>query len=990
MLRSNFIKNLRVFVCALFLCAVQFALAQTKVNVTGTVVDTFGDPVIGANVIEEGTTNGSVTNADGMYSLSVKPNATLKVSFIGYKATTIKVTKAGTYNATLEEDSDILEETIVVGYGVVRKADLAGSVSVMSAKNFEAQPITEVSDALQGRMAGVQVEPSGVPGGSVKIRVRGANSVNKSNEPLYVVDGIVRESGLEGLNSEDIASIQVLKDASSTAIYGSRGSNGVVLVTTKTGRADQTLITFDAQVGVSSLAKKLDLMNAEEYANAYMDIKGNPNAFTSEELASYKNGGGIDWQDQMFRNAITQNYKVAISKGNKNTQYYISGNYMDQQGIFVYNGAKRYTGRANITSDVTSWLHATADVNVSHVDRKGGQGFGASKDNPIWQVVSYSPTMTMYAEDGSYNFDNYNSIQRNPYGKAKEEGSDYNIDIVNAMVDLRFTILPGLTFTTTNGMDYRDFKYYYFNTTRVEQQNSMGNSDTMRRQLQSSNNLTYTNKWGKHNLTATGVFEVTKNQTRTMSISGKNLQTESVGYWNIGLASSRDQSNGYSEWALMSGVGRVLYNYDNRYMATLTFRADGSSKFTNEKWGYFPSAALAWNLSNEQFMKSQEVVSNAKVRVSYGIVGSQALDAYETLGMLSAANYGYGGSTNYPGYWAYSLATPDLTWEKTKQFDLGVDFSILDGKVDISLDYYSKKTEDALLKKTIPNYDGGGSYWVNAGQIDNKGFEFAITARPIQTDNFNWSSTLTGTFSKNEVVDLAGDEFVDGATPAAGLIGDGVTRAAVGHPIGVFYLYDWQGIDPQTGANIYADTNKDGKVDSADRIYIGKATPTCTFGWNNTFTYKNWDLNIFFNSSFGAKRLNIVRFAAANQVGDSRFITLKDAYTNSWDNNKENPKYATQKGTTQSYPNSTQYLEDANYVRLQNLAISYNLAKKYAKIADIKLSLSCQNLFTISGYSGYDPAGYAVSSGHSDVNSGIDMGGYPTPRTITFGAKFNF
>jgi len=980
----------RAMAIVLFLGIVQVIFAQAKVNVTGKVLDQNGEPVIGANVVEAGTTNGSITDLDGNYTLSVKPGSTLNISFIGYTTESVRVAKAGTYNVTLNEDNAMLEETVVIGYGTVRKVDLAGSVSVLSSNSFKDQPINEVSDALQGRMSGVQVEPSGVPGGSVKIRVRGANSVNKSNDPLYVVDGIVRESGLEGLNSEDIQSIQVLKDASSTAIYGSRGSNGVVLVTTKTGRADQTVISFDAQVGVASLAKHLDLMDANEYANAYMEIKNNPNAFTSEELASYKNGGGIDWQDQMFRNALVQNYKLAISKGNKNTQYYISGNYMDQEGIFVYNGVKRYNGRANITSDVTDWLHATVDVNASHVDRHGGQHFSADKGNPVWQIASYSPTMTMMDDKGNYNYDNYNSIVRNPYGIAKEEGSDYYIDIVNAMVDLRFKLAKGLTFTTTNGMDYRDIKTYTFNTAKVETKSSMSNNDIMRRQLQSSNNLTYTNKWGQHALTATAVYEVTSNQTRRMGISGSDLKSESVGYWNVGLASTRSESNSYSEWQLMSMVGRVLYNFADRYMLTATFRADGSSKFTNEKWGYFPSAAIAWNLGNESFMKGQEIITNAKVRASYGIVGSQALDPYGTLGMLSSADYAYGGASNYAGYWAKTLATPDLTWEKTNQVDFGVDFSTWGGKLDVSLDYYTKRTTDALLQKQIPNYDGGGTYWVNAGEIKNQGFEFSLTARPLQGKAVNWQTSLTGTFNKNEVVDLAGDDYIDGTSPAAGLIADGVTRAHVGDPIGVFYLYDWQGIDSATGQNIYADTNKDGVVNSTDRIYTGKATPDWTFGWNNTITYKNWDLNIFFNASVGADRLNIVRFAAANQVGDSRFITLREAYYDSWDKNKSNPKYASQVNPGTTYPNSTQYLESADYIRLQNLALSYSLPKKVARFADVRLSLSCQNLFTITGYSGYDPAAYAVSTGHSDVNSGIDMGGYPTPRTFTFGVKLNF
>jgi len=987
------IGSMRAFVAALLLCTVQMVSAQSKLSVSGVVSDQNGAPIIGVTVFEDGTTNGVSTDIDGKYTLSVKPDAVVKFSIVGYVSSEIKVTKAGVYNVILDEDTQLIEEVVVIGYGAVRKVDVAGSISVMDSKSYKDQPIIEVSDALQGRMAGVQVEPSGVPGGSVKIRIRGSNSVNKTNDPLYVVNGIVRESGLEGLNSDDIESIQVLKDASSTAIYGSRGSNGVVLVTTKAGKENQSILSFEAKVGISSIYKTYDLMDAYEYAQAYMDIKGNPNAFTQEELASYKNGtGGVDWQKTMFRDAVTQDYRLVFSKGFKGLQFYASGNYTDQQGVFIYTGMKRYNGHVNVASDVTKWLHLDLDVNASHVDRHGGGGFsGGGKSNPIWQIASYSPSMELMAEDGiHYNFDNYNSINRSPYGIAKEEGADTRVDILNAMVNLRFNIAKGLTFSTTNGMDYREYKNYTFATTRVETQSAMSNNLGNRRQLQSTNNLTYNGKWGKHSLTATGVFEITANRSSNVSISGTNLQTESVGYWNVSLAASRKETNGYSEWSLASGVGRLIYNYGDRYLVTGTFRADGSSKFTNNKWGFFPSAAVAWTFSNEKFMKNQKVLSNGKLRASYGIVGSQAVEPYGTLGMLSSANFSYGGGSNYPGYWAYTLATPDLTWEKTKQVDVGIDLGFLDGTIDLALDYYYKRTYDALLKKQIPNYDGGGTYWVNAGTIDNTGFEAAITARLFQGRSVNWTTTLTGTANRNEVVDLAGDEFIDGTTPASGMIGSGVSRAAVGHPIGVFYLYEWDGIDSATGANKYVDHNGDGKIDSNDRIYVGKPTPTSTFGWNNSVTWKNWDLNVFFTAAVGADRLNIVRFAAASQVGDSRFITLRDAYYNSWDQNKENPKYATQKGSTQNYPNSTQYLENADYLRLQNLSLSYTFGKKMIKFADLRLSISVQNLFTISGYSGLDPTAYEFSNGHADVNSGIDMGGYPNPRTITFGAKFNF
>lgn len=565
---------------------------QKNLAITGTIVDASGQPVIGANVLEKGTTNGTITDMDGKFTLTVSPGAVLKVSYIGYLTCELPVGNRTNLTIELTEDTQALDEVVVVGYGAVRKADLAGSVAIMDSKSFKDQPITQVSDAIQGRVSGVQVENSSVPGGSVKIRIRGAGSINRSNDPLYVVDGIVRESGLTGINPDDIQSMQVLKDASSTAIYGSRGSNGVVLITTKTGKANQREITFDAQVGVSSVYHKYDILSPYEYATALREIKF-PNAFTQEEMNAFQNGtAGIDWQDEIFRTGVTQNYKIAISNGNKDIQYYLSANYMGQDGIVDNTSNKRYQVRANVTSDVTSWLHVTADVNASHNVRKGND-FSMGKTNPVWIALNYSPTIEMTDEYGNYTWDPYNSIAANPKGKLELEGNEYLNDVVNGRLDLRFNILPGLTFTTTNGVDYNDAKSYSFNTKKVETASSMGNSDTYRLMLQSSNNITYTGKWNEHALTVTGVYEATSTEGRSLSLNGKSLLTESVGWWDANMATSHTFDNKYYQWGLMSGVGRVMYNYADRYLLTATFRADGSSKFQNKKWGYFPSVAVA-------------------------------------------------------------------------------------------------------------------------------------------------------------------------------------------------------------------------------------------------------------------------------------------------------------------------------------------------------------------------------------------------------------
>lgn len=770
---------------------------NTKTNqkdtrtISGIVRDNMG-PVTGANIVIKGTTNGTISDLDGKFTLeNVPANAILQISYIGYLPQEITVNNQSSYNIMLKEDNQSLDEVVVVGYGTVRKADLAGSVAVLDNKAFKDQPITQISDALQGRVSGVQVQSSGVPSGTVKIRVRGSGSINRSNDPLYVIDGIVRESGLTGLNPEDIQSMQILKDASSTAIYGSRGANGVVLITTKTGKANVRQIMFDAQIGVGTVAKRYETLNPYEFATLYNTYR--KETFSPEQLSAFQNGtAGTDWLDEIFQNGITQDYKLTLSGGSDKIQYIISGNYVGQEGVVKENTNKRYQARANITSQLTDWLHLTADVNASH-NVKRSADFSAAKGNIVNIAMNYAPVLGIMNEDGTYTRDPYSAItQLNPVGLLNEQIGESMRDIVNAHIDLKFNILPGLTFTTSNGIDYNDVKNYSFATTKVSSSSSMSNNDAYRMTLQTTNNLTYNGKWGDHALTATAVYEATQSEYRYMNISGNNLMTESVGWWNVEMAGTRNAKNDYSKWALMSGVGRVMYNYKDRYMLTGTIRADGSSKFFNNKWSWFPSIAAAWSMGNENFMQHQNFIQDLKIRASYGLIGSQAIDPYETLGLMTQAMYAFGGNAYYTGYWiGQTVATPDLSWETTHQFDVGLDFSILNSRLNISFDYFDKRTKDGLLKRTIPNYDGGGSYWVNAAEISNRGIDFSINANIFESSDFSWNTNFNGTYLKNEVKDLAGLDFIQGANIASGMFStDGVTRIAVGQPIGAFYGYE--------------------------------------------------------------------------------------------------------------------------------------------------------------------------------------------------------
>ena len=962
---------------------------QQNGQCTGIVKDASGMTVIGASVIVKGTTHGTVTDMDGRFTIDgVKLGDVIQVSYVGYKDQDVKW-NGSPLDIVLKEDAQALDEVVVIGYGTVRKADMAGAVSVMDNKAFKAQPITQVSDALQGRVAGVNVVSDGIPGGSVKIRIRGTNSINKSNEPLYVVDGMVRESGLEGINPEDIQSMQILKDASSTAIYGSRGANGVVIITTKSGVKGQSSITFDTSIGFSEATRLPEKMNAQTYAQALVDYNG----ISELDVASYIDGSnsGVDYIDEMFRTGLVQNYKLVFSKGTDGLQAYVSGNYMNQEGTIEKSSYERYAAKANLKAKMTDWLDLTLDFNASRSIGKGIGGLELSGANPLWVAFNYSPSMELLDEQGNYNYDPYSSIQNNPLGIVRDNQQERRRDVVSGHVDLRFQIVDGLTFTTSNGIDYYNNTSYGFSPLKINSNgsNSMSNNNQQRVLLQSSNNFTFDKTWNEHHLTATAVWEATMSDTRSMGISGQNIQVESVGWWNVANALTRNASNGYSDWSMLSGVGRVIYNYDNRYMFTGTFRADGSSRFTNNKWGYFPSVAFAWTASNEKFMeKVRHIISNLKLRTSYGVIGNQDIAPYSTLALMSQTTTYFGSNTGVTGYWANTLATPDIKWEKTNQFDIGFDLGLWDNRLTLSFDYFDKRTTDALLSTSLPNYLGGTSYLINAGEVSNKGIDFTISADVFRTNDFEWTASLNGTYLKNKVVKLTAQEprLYSGVMP--GICDDGTNIITEGEAIGSFYGYRWAGIDADGYDTYY---KSDGSTTrnpepTTDRVVLGHSTPDFTLGWNNSLRYKNWSLNAFFNSSFGAKRLNVLRFAMNEMIGNSRMFTEAghiEGIGTLWTDPSR-----TENNVTKA--NSSKYLENADYFRCENISLSYNIPKSWAEFADILLSFSVQNLFTVTGYKGSNPAGFSFSSSAGDQATGVDTGTSPAPRTWTLGARFTF
>ena len=950
-------------------------------TIKGVINDEQGETIIGASVIIKGEDTGTTSDMDGRFTLEAPEGAILVISYIGYHTQEVKVRKRSLLRVVLKEDNQLLDEVVVVGYGTVKKSDLTGAVSGVSNRQYKNQPVQRVENILQGRTPGVEVTAtSGMPGASMKVRVRGTTSINKSSDPLYVIDGIISSSGLDGINPSDIQSMEILKDASSTAIYGSRGSNGVILITTKQGSEGKAQVTFDASVGLSTVRKQYDLLNAYEYATALNDIRGS-STISAEDLEAYKNGTkGINWTDLLTRTGITQDYRLAISGGNEKVKYLISGNVLDQEAITIMSDYKRYGIRANIDSEVKPWLTISAKLNASslHKHNEGGANW--------LHVTNFSPTMELKdPETGVYNTDPYNMIGSSPYGEMIVNNSDSYSYNLNANLTLLFKIMKGLTLSVQGGYDYDNSPSYSFRS-KLDSPgaiNSASNTNALHNYWQNTNNLTWQKQFGDHSFTAMGVWEISRSWDSQLKGTGSNLNNESVGYWNLGNAAIRDASNSYTEFSLASGIVRANYDYKKRYFITAALRADGSSKFQGDnKWGYFPSAAVAWDIAQESFMSNQHVLDQLKLRASFGVTGNQDIAAYSTLGMLSGASYGWGTSTSSTGYWGYQFATPGITWEKTYQYDLGLDMSI--GGFNITVDWFKKQTKDLLFQKQVPKYNGGGTYWVNQGKLNNTGVELSLTTFPVK-GAVTWETSLNASYVKNEVADLAGDDFV--LTANYSDLGGPMQIMKPGYPMGSFYVYQWKGFDDK-GANLYqkADGSLTTNPTSDDLVVKGQASPKWTVGWNNTVTWKNWTLNVFFNAATGYDRLNISRFMAASMTGVSRFITLRDAYFKGWDHvaNKADALYPSLTNTdNKSYANSDFWLEDASFIKLKNISLSYRIPRRVLKFASVQLSVSAQDLFTITRYKGMDPEVYTSYGG-------LDYGAYPIPRTITFGAKIRF
>jgi TonB-linked SusC/RagA family outer membrane protein len=954
------------------------AFSQT-VTITGTVTDNQGLSVIGANILEKGTTNGAITDLDGVYSIDVAKGGKLVFSYVGYNSKEITVGDKSTINVTLSVGT-ALDEVVVIGYGTRKKSDLTGAVSSVSQKDFEKQPLFRLEDALVGRVSGVQIDKnSGAPGADLKIRVRGSNSINGNNQPLVVVDGIIG-ADLRSINSNDIQSIEILKDASSTAIYGVRGSNGVILVSTKKG-SGKPRVDLQYFNSTNEIPKYLDLLSANEFA----EING---------ITEF-NGVGTDYQKEYFQTARTNNLQLSLNGKSDNIGYFISGNYVNQNGIDINSAYKRYSLRTNLNADVNDkfsfGLNVFGSIEDLHNLVSGGARTSSDRRAGIAAVVGWDPTTPVLDENGRYNLMSpYATNLINPVAVRRESDRNATINRVNANLNANYKLSENLTFSTIGGILHRNApsqNYRGIIPGTVILPESGGFGFTSGVTLQNTNSLTFNKDIGKNNINLMAAFEVSKITTKTAS-GGGGPQFIPYNYYAINLGTQPSVRSGLSERTLRSWLGRAEYIYDNKLWITGTLRRDESSVFRPENQvGIFPSGAIKYDLGD--LFPEDFFVENLRLRFSYGVTGSQGISPYSTYTSVSenSANYPIDGLSESVGIQLGGVGNPNLKWETTNQTNFGIDFAILKGRFNITAEAYWKNTEDLLLSVPIPLYEGGGSIRQNIGKVSNKGFEFSIYGSIINSGDFLWTSSFNLTGNRNKVVSLAGDQNQIVVNPAGSNSnssgGMGVIR--VGDPLGQFLGATFLGTYKTGDADIPVDAVPgDAKYlldENGDLVIdiIGNGNPDLIWGFNNTFTYGRFDLNFLLSASQGFDVLNLTRGFASLTGGAISNATFGE-FRNRWTPENETDIPA----TGQNIINSTRYIEDGSFIRLRNLSLGYDFKDMIKGARSLKLYISAQNLFTITDYTGYDPE-VSSTSASSDQGASIDWGAYPNPRTFTIG-----
>jgi TonB-linked SusC/RagA family outer membrane protein len=1001
-------------------------------SVTGTVRAADGEMLPGVSILLKGTSTGTVTDVEGRYSIHAPENGTLVFSSIGYTLQETPVTGRSVINVTLAEDVHSLQEVVVVGYGTQKKSDLTGSISSISGNEVTLLPTQRVDQALQGRAAGVMVlNTDGAPGGNTTIRVRGMNSINGGNNALIVIDGL-QGADLNSINPNDIESIEVLKDASATAIYGSQGANGVILITTKMGKTGKPVISYTYDMGASQQNKKYDLLSAAEYARNINAVVLSRNGdritpqpiFSEAEIEEFERTGGTDWQDVIYRTAKIQNHQLSLSGANDKVNYLLSGGYLDQEGILLNTSYKRFTLRANVETEINKW--AVFGLNwAGSKEITNSTLFGGSTDwpnNPVGAALRFSPTIPVYDENGNYSKGSLfygNPILWNPLASAVEPLLEGNTFRNNLNSYLQFQLMKGLTLRVTGGarLTEQDNVRFLNNKTFIGLQNNGQGTTTTNSTtyLQNSNILTYDKTIDQHHLTVTAVAEQQYTKSAGANISTTDFLNKQTGAYDLAGANISNVGSFLSERRINSYLGRVNYIFNDRYLITASYRADGSSVFgKNNKWGYFPSASVAWRAANESFVSDLNVFSDLKFRASWGVTGNQAISPYQTLARInSGANYPYnGGDGTDIGFQITAAENPSLRWETTTQTDFGIDVGILNGRLNITADYYIKTTEDLLMPRELPLHTGLRSIIDNVGSMQNKGIEIAVDGDPL-VGTLAWNTGFNISANRTTVLDVGP---VGKIAFTAGGSGQGtnlpfmylVTDEPFGQMMGWGYEGTWKQDEADLAATYgqlpgdphYTDVNKDGKIDIQDQKVIGNSMPKFIFGWNNRLTYRNFELMLQIQGVQGNNIFNVARIALEEQQGTSR--RLLDRWT---PDNKDSDIPALIDGLTRqnanltstiSFPTSSgntnsRWVEDGSYVRLKNITVAYNFPKALTdkiNLNNLRLYVSGTNLVTITNYLGYDPEVSSYTG--NDAQIGTDYNNYPQSKLFNVGVNLSF
>ncbi len=993
------ISRLRMMVCLIGMLLPMCMFAQ-QITVQGVVKDQTGETVIGASVMEKGTTNGTITGIDGDFSLNMSPNGTLVVSFVGYKTQEVQVKGQKQLQVVLSEDAEMLDEVVVIGYGTMKKSDLTGAVSSIGNKDIKDSPVSNLGQAIQGKISGVQIVDAGKPGDNVSIKIRGLGSINNC-DPLVVIDGVPTDLGLSSLNMADVERLDVLKDASATAIYGSRGANGVVMITTKRGTEGKGKLAVSANYSFQNATNVPSLLNAAQYAELSNDMMVNSGRNPNPEWANPSElGAGTDWVDELLRTGVMQNYTVSYSGGNEKSHYYVSGGFLDQSGIVKSVNYRRFTFQSNSDAQVLKWLKFSNNITFSADTKKSGSyNIGdALKALPIYPVKN---------EDGSWSGPDGNSewygSTRNPIGPTelnKSQTDGYNF-LANLTAELTFT--KWLKFKSTFGYDA---KFWFIdNFTPKYNWKPTPTEETSRYK---SDNKSFTYLWDNYFL-----FDHTfAEKHRVGLMAGMSAQWNTNDYLNAQknvfmFDNVHEMDNGEemyaiggneTEWVLLSYMARVNYSYEDRYLLTATIRRDGSSRFGKKhRWGTFPSVSVAWRASQEKWFPKNDYINDLKVRAGYGVTGSQAsVGNYSYLASYNTSVYPFGiSSGNQTALVSSTLANPYIHWEEVAQTNIGFDASLFNSRVMFSFDAYLKETRDMLVKASIPitsGFEDTTTTYTNAGKVRNQGIEMSLHTINL-TGELGWETNLTATYNKNKIKDLNSDVpyYINQINNSY------VTMLAKDYPINVFYGYVTDGIfQNQSEVNTHAvqpgaepgdirfrDLNNDGVINDSDRTVIGNPNPSWLFSMNNSLSYKGFELSVFLqgiagNKIYNANNIDNTGMAAAyNQTTD----VLKRWQGEGTSNSMPRAVFGDPNQNTRV---SDRFVENGSYLRLKNITLSYTFPKQWlqkAQIENARLSLSCENVATITGYSGFDP--------EVGIN-GIDQNRYPISRTFSLGLNFNF